>query len=76
MNPTHHQALTNMGASYFNLNEMTKALPFYERALELQKNDSNTYEILSRIHNALGQPKLAAHYAALKEGLEEEFGSR
>ena len=49
---------------------MTKALPFYERALELQKNDSSTYDILVRIHNALGQPELADHYTALKEGLE------
>ena len=70
LNPQHYRALTNIGASHFNLNEMTKALPFYERALELQKNDSSTNDILVRIHNALGQPELADHYTALKEGLE------
>lgn len=70
VNPSHHQALTNIGASYFNLNEMSKALPYYERALELQQGNSATYSILARIHRALGQPELAAHYTALKESLD------
>jgi tetratricopeptide (TPR) repeat protein len=57
--PEHVSAMTNLGATYYNLNQLDLAIAQYQRALELEPDDAGIRSNLAAAHVQAGEWALA-----------------
>lgn len=60
-NPNDYEALVGLGNLYYDINQFEKAIPYYEKAVEIKK-DPNIISDLGTCLREIGNPKEAIKY--------------